>query len=178
MNSPRSSRKTADGRRQSVKKFFNRLSFKSQPKSYEIEPTKTFIVQSIGTVERTNPGEEGLDECLKSLYSSAIETDDLLRVKISISSNSVAMRGFGGKLFEDQQETEVVVPFSRITYVVADRKHQLFAFNDQVSNKPRKVISYAFVCSDAESSATIAATLSSAFQEKIGRRRSRKNHTY
>jgi len=163
-----------NGDGKSVRKFFRRLSSKSEQKSYEIEPTKTFIVQAIGTVERTNPGDEGLDECLKSLYRTAIRMkDDLLKVKISISSDSVAMRGLGGKLIEE--EDEIIVPFSRITFVVADRKHQLFAFNDQVSNKPRKIISYAFICNDAESSATIAATLSAAFQEKLGRRRSRKS---
>lgn len=156
----------------SVRKFFSRLSLKSEQKSYEIEPTKTFIVQSIGTVERTQPGNEGLTECLKTLYNTARRTDrDLLKVKICISGNSVFMRGLGGKLIEDQADDEIVVPFSRITYVVADRKHQLLAFNDQVCNKPRKVLSYAFICSDAESSATIAATLSTAFQEKMGRRR-------
>jgi hypothetical protein len=165
--------KSPNGEGKSVKRFFNRLSFKSEQKSYEIEPTKTFIVQSIGMAERPNPGEEGMEECLKSLYQKAIRIKDmLLKVKISISSESVIMRGLGGELIEDEEE--VVVPISRISYVVADKKHQLFAFNDHVSNKPRKVISYAFICNDAESSATIAATLSNAFQEKLGRRGSRK----
>lgn len=159
----------------SVRRLFSRLSFKSEQKSYEVEPTKTFIVQSIGTVERSHPGAEGLNESLKSLYNTAIRNkDDLLKVKMSISTNSVAMTGLGAKLIEDQDE-EIIIPFSRITYVVADRKHQLFAFNDHVSNKPRKVISYAFICNDAESSTTIASTLSMAFQEKLGRRRSRKS---
>jgi len=158
----------------SVRKFFARLSLKSEQKSYEVEPTKTFIVQSIGTVERHQPGDEGLTECLKTLYITAKRTKhDLLKVKICISGNSVSMRGIGGKIIEDQDE-DIIIPFSRITYVIADRKHQLLAFNDQVCNKPRRVISYAFICSDAESSATIASTLSTAFQVKLGRRRTTK----
>lgn len=165
--------KSPNGEGKSVKRFFSRLSFKSEQKSYEIEPSKTFIVQSIGTAERTNPGEEGMEECLKSLYSKAIRKKDvLLKVKIAISPESVTMKGLGGQLIGE--EDEVIVPISRISFVVADKKHQLFAFNDHVSNKPRKIISYAFICNDSESSATIAATLSTAFQEKLGRRSSRK----
>ena len=165
--------KSPDGEGKSVKRFFARLSFKSEQKSYQIEPTKTFIVQSIGTAERKNPGEEGMDECLKSLYSKAIpKKDTLLKVKMAISPENVTMEGLGGRLIEEQDE--VIVPISRISFVVADKKHQLFAFNDHVSNKPRKIITYAFICNDAESSATIAATLSTAFQEKLGRRSSRK----
>ena len=144
-----------------------RLSLKSLKQEYELEPTRSFIVRFAGKVERTCPGGEKIDECLKNLYEKVRDDlNGLPRVCVEISTTAVKIRWmYTGR--EGQEEIEV--PFNRVSFVVADKKHQLFAFNDFVSQKPRKVDCYAFICNESEKSDVIANAFSEAFKSVHGR---------
>lgn len=139
-----------------------RISLKSFKQEYELEPTRSFIVRFAGKTETSNPRGENIEECLKKLYKKVRDDlNGLARVCFEISSTGVKIRWI-------QAETdceEIEVPFSRISFVVADKKHQLFAFNDFVSQKPRRVECYAFICNETEKSDVVANALSEAFKD-------------
>lgn len=150
-----------------------RVSLRSLKQEYELEPARSFIVRFAGKAERTSPGGEKIDECLKKLYKKVQDNlNDLPRVCLEISSTDVKIRWLhtGADCHE-----EVEVPFARVSFVVADKKHQLFAFNDFVSQKPRRVDCYAFICNESEKSDVVANAFSEAFKsahERPGRRTS------
>ena len=138
-----------------------RISLKSLKQEYDLEPSRSFIVRFAGKRETSNPGGENIDDCLRKLYREVRDTVNALpRVCLEISSSDVKIRWVQGA--EDQEQIEV--PFGRISFVVADKKHQLFAFNDFVSQKPRKVECYAFICNESEKSDVVANALSEAFK--------------
>lgn len=139
-----------------------RISLKSLKQEYELEPARSFIVRFAGKVERTNPGGENIDECLKKLYKKVRDDlNGLPRVCLEITSADVKIRWMQTGA-EDHEDVEV--PFHRVSFVVADKKHQLFAFNDFISQKPRKVECYAFICNESEKSDVVANALSEAFK--------------
>ena len=144
-----------------------RFSLKSLKQEYELEPARSFIVRFAGKVERTSPGGEKMDECLKKLYKKVRDDiNGLPRVCIEISSTDVKIRWIQTGI---EGHEEMVVPFHRVSFVVADKKHQLFAFNDFVSQKPRKVECYAFICSESEKSDVVANAFSETFKSAHGR---------
>lgn len=149
-----------------------RVSLKSLKQEYELEPSRSFIVRFAGKAERSNPGGENIDECLKKLYKKV--RDDLSglpKVCLEISSSEVKIRW----IHTGEGHEDIVVPFARVSFVVADKKHQLFAFNDFVSQKPRKVECFAFICNESEKSDVVANAFSEAFKsarERPGRRSS------
>ena len=146
-----------------------RLSLKSVKQEYELEPARSFIVRFAGRVERTSPGGEKIDECLKKLYKKVRDDlDGLPRVCIEISTTDVKIR-WKHTAAEGQELEDIEVPFNRVSFVVADKKHQLFAFNDFVSQKPRKVDCYAFICNESEKSDVVANAFSEAFKSAHGR---------
>lgn len=150
-----------------------RISLKSLKQEYELEPARSFIVRFAGKAERTSPGGENIDECLKKLYKKVRDNlNDLPKVCLEISSTDVKIRWIQTGL---QGHEDIEVPFNRVSFVVADKKHQLFAFNDFVSQKPRKVECYAFICNESEKSDVVANAFSEAFKsghERPGRRSS------
>ena len=150
-----------------------RVSLKSLKQEYELEPARSFIVRFAGKAERTNPGGENIDECLKKLYKEVRDNLDALpRVCLEITCTDVKIRWIQTGT-EGHQVLEV--PFTRVSFVVADKKHQLFAFNDFVSQKPRKVECYAFICNESEKSDVVANAFSEAFKsahQRPGRRSS------
>lgn len=144
-----------------------RLSLKSLKQEYELEPARSFIVRFAGKVERTSPGGEKMDECLKRLYKKVRDDiNGLPRVCIEISSTDVKIRWIQTGT---ESHEEIAVPLHRVSFVVADKKHQLFAFNDFVSQKPRKVECYAFICNESEKSNVVANAFSEAFKSAHGR---------
>ena len=146
-----------------------RISLKSLKQEYALEPSRSFIVRFAGKAERTNPGGENIDECLKKLYKKVQDNlNGLPRVCLEITSTDVKIRWIQTET-EDREDVEV--PFNRVSFVVADKKHQLFAFNDFVSQKPRKVECYAFICNESEKSDVVANALSEAFKDAHGRPR-------
>lgn len=150
-----------------------RLSLRSLKQEYELEPARSFIVRFAGKVERTSPGGDNIDECLKKLYKKVRDNlNGLPRVCIEISSTDVKIRWIHTGT---EGHEEIQVPFNRVSFVVADKKHQLFAFNDFVSQKPRKVECYAFICNESEKSDVVVNAFSEAFKsahERPGRRTS------
>jgi len=148
-----------------------RISLKSLKQEYKLEPSRSFIVRFAGKIETSNPGGENVDECLHKLYKKVRDNlNGLPRVCLEISCADVKIRWM--KAGTDNHE-EIEVPFSRISFVVADKKHQLFAFNDFVSQKPRKVECYAFICNESEKSDVVANALSEAFKSVHDRPRRR-----
>ena len=144
-----------------------RLSLKSLKQEYELKPARSFIVRFAGKVERTSPGGEKIDECLKKLYKKVRDDlDGLPRVCIEISTSDVKIRWMHTGT---EGHKEIAVPFNRVSFVVADKKHQLFAFNDFVSQKPRKVECYAFICNESEKSDLVANAFSEAFKSAHAR---------
>ena len=138
-----------------------RLSLKSLKQEYELEPSRSFIIRFAGKTETSKPRGENMDKCLKKLYKEVSDNlSSLPRVCLEISSTDVKIRWL--QVAGDQEDIEV--PFSRISFVVADKKHQLFAFNDFVSQKPKKAECYAFICNESEKSDVIANALSEAFK--------------
>lgn len=162
----RKSSTTPNAQRQS--NMVKRLSLKSLKQEYDLEPARSFIVRFAGKVERTSPGGDKIDESLKKLYKKVRDDlNGLPRVCVEISTTAVKIRWMHtGR--EGQEEIEV--PFNRVSFVVADQKHQLFAFNDFVSQKPRKVDCYAFICNESEKSDVIANAFSEAFKSVHGGR--------
>lgn len=136
-----------------------RLSLKSAKQEYNVESTNSFIVRYAGKTERKRPGGEGIDICLREVYSKARKkVKESPRVCLSITSRELVIRELA-----DTEKNETLIPFSRISFVVADKKNQLFAFNDFVSQRPRRIECHVFICNDTESSETIAAALQGAF---------------
>ena len=130
---------------------------------YDVEPSKTFIVRYIGKVERSTPGGENMDRCLKEFYEQhKDEEKSLPRVYLSISPQEIIIRETNNV---NNEMVDVIVPMNRISYVAADRKHQLFAFSDHVSQRPRRVDCHAFLCNVSETSNTVVEALSNAFHE-------------
>lgn len=139
-----------------------RISLKSLKQEYELEPSRSFIVRFAGKTETADPGGDNIDECLQKLYKKVRDNlNSLPRVCLEISSCDVNIRWLQA---EAEDHGDVKVPFTRISFVVADKKHQLFAFNDFVSQKPRKVECYAFICNESEKSDVVANALSEAFK--------------
>lgn len=139
-----------------------RITLKSLKQEYELEPARSFIVRFAGKIQTLNPGGENIDKSLRNVYKKVRGNLSCLpRVCLEISSCDIKIRWV--KVEADAQE-EIEIPFGRISFVVADRKHQLFAFNDFVSQKPRKVDCYAFICNEAEKSDVVANALSEAFK--------------
>lgn len=147
------------------KKTYNmvrKISLKSLKQEYDLEPSRSFIVRFAGKTETTTPGGENIDDCLRKLYREVRDTVNALpRVCLEISSSDVKIRWVQCGA---EHEEEIEVPFGRISFVIADKKHQLFAFNDFVSQKPRKVECYAFICNESEKSDVVTNALSEAFK--------------
>ena len=138
-----------------------RISLRSIKQEYELEPSQSFIVRFAGKIETSNPGGENIDDSLRKLYKEVQSVYSLPRVCLEISSNDLIIRRIQAGLEANQEE--IIVPFGRISFVAADKKHQLFAFNDLVSQKPRKVECYAFICNESEKSDVVVSALSKAF---------------
>ena len=143
--------------------MLKRFGLGGEKKKYDLEPSRSFIVRYIGKVERSTPGGEQMDECLKEFYEQhKHEEKSLPRVCLSISPQEILIRETNNV---KPETVNVIVPMNRISYVVADRKHQLFAFSDHVSQRPRRVDCHAFLCNVSENSNTVVEALSSAFHE-------------
>lgn len=174
MKSKQQNSETKSNEEKTKRNMVKRLSLKSFRKEYELKPFRSFIVRFAGKVERKNPGGENIDECLKKLYRKVQDNiNGLPRVCMEISSADVKIRWIQGES-EDQEEIEV--PFTRVSFIVADKKHQLFAFNDFVSQKPKKVECYAFICTESEKSDVVANAFSEAFKEVHERPRRGSRH--
>ena len=153
--------KDCEGYRKGNHAMVKRLSLKSLKQEYELEPSRGFIVRFAGKTETSKPGGENMDKCLKELYKEVSDNlSSLPRVCLEISSTDVKIRWL--QVAGDQEDIEV--PLSRISFVAADKKHQLFAFNDFVSQKPKKAECYAFICNESEKSDVVANALSKAFK--------------
>lgn len=137
-----------------------RLSLKSAKQEYNFETTHSYIVRYVGKMEMKTPGGEGMEKCLREMYHEAQKRQNqLARVCLTITARDLAIRQIGAA-----EGNETLIPISRISFVVADKKHQVFAFNDFVSKKPRKIDCHVFICSDSESSRTITSVLQDALK--------------
>ena len=150
-------------KKKTERNMVTRISLKSLRQEYELKPSRSFIVRFAGKAERKNPSGENIDECLKKLYKKVQDNiNGLPRVCLEINSADVKIRWIQS---ETEHQEEIIVPFTRVSFVVADKKHQLFAFNDFVSQKPKKVECYAFICTESEKSDVVANAFSEAFKE-------------
>lgn len=139
-----------------------RISLRSLKQEYELCPSRSFIVRFAGRMETSTPGGENIDDCLLKLYKKVHNVNSLPRVCLEISSSDLIIRKL--QLEPDVSQEEILIPVGRISFVVADKKHQLFAFNDLVSQKPRRIECYAFICNESEKSDVVANALSEAFR--------------
>ena len=155
--------------------MLKRFGFGCEKGKYDLEPSQTFIVRYIGKLERPTPGGENINECLKDFYEQhRHEEKSLPRVCLSISPKEIVIRETNNV---KPEMVEIIVPMNRISYVAADRKHQLFAFNDHVSQRPRRVECHAFLCNVSENSNTLVEALSNAFHESCNYTRRPTPHT-
>lgn len=139
-----------------------KISLRSLKQEYELYPSRSFIVRFAGRMETSTPGRENIDDCLLKLYKKVHNVNSLPRVCLEISSSDLIIRKL--QLEPEVGQEEILIPFGRISFVVADKKHQLFAFNDLISQKPRKIECYAFICNESEKSDVVANALSEAFR--------------